>query len=420
MTGRNHKLKKHRFDWIIVGGGAAGISIAEMLSRLNLEVLLIEKNEKLASETSGLFHEWLHTGSLYTLTPDNLETTKYLLGALDDLFIYYSMFNKMNLVPTESGFVVEKNGWFNDDNILYKFKARPLNPLWSFIVARSIRLVDEIKCHDWLRQRAGSKFNRLELNIRNTLKYYPTLLDGFTELLSPDITINSRILLSDLIFSFEKNHGKILTNTEVKRISDNENKVVVETNNGEFNTSKAVLCCADGISKFTKTSLNISYAPMFVVKSEDEAINSFVELDIIIKNCINMIKKSPKIGLAGGISVNKKSEIEDYSNFCINSHLKIDKSLLFVDRYIGLKKELVRSGKNRNYLFHIDNYSENVWSVVLGKFTLLFSLAPEFIRRVYKKNININTYTNQIDVFTDYHDIVSERTWEQIIKKKES
>ena len=51
------------FDWIIVGGGVAGISIAEILR--GLSVALIEKNKKLASVATKEFHEWVHTGSLH-------------------------------------------------------------------------------------------------------------------------------------------------------------------------------------------------------------------------------------------------------------------------------------------------------------------------------------------------------------------
>ena len=74
-----------QYDWIIVGGGIAGITTAEILTREGFSVLLLEKNNTLASETTKVFHEWLHTGSLYTLVPDNLNTTRYLLGAIDDL-----------------------------------------------------------------------------------------------------------------------------------------------------------------------------------------------------------------------------------------------------------------------------------------------------------------------------------------------
>ena len=126
------------FDWIVVGAGAAGISIAEMLSRLGFKILLLEKNPKLASETSRIFHEWLHTGSLYTLVPDRLKTTRYLLGALDDLFEYYSGYDRMNLGGTESGLKIQLNGWFNNEHIHYRYRARPFNPVWGLAVARQM------------------------------------------------------------------------------------------------------------------------------------------------------------------------------------------------------------------------------------------------------------------------------------------
>ena len=37
------------YDWIVVGGGIAGISVAEILTREGHSVALVEKNKKLAS-----------------------------------------------------------------------------------------------------------------------------------------------------------------------------------------------------------------------------------------------------------------------------------------------------------------------------------------------------------------------------------
>ena len=51
------------YDWIVIGGGISGISIAEILVREGKSVLLLEKNDKLASETSKVFHEWMHSGA---------------------------------------------------------------------------------------------------------------------------------------------------------------------------------------------------------------------------------------------------------------------------------------------------------------------------------------------------------------------
>jgi len=98
-------MSDSNYDWIVVGGGISGIAVAEILSRDGKSVLLIEKNELLASETSKQFHEWVHSGALYTLVPDNLLTLRYLLGATDDLLQFYSSFPRMNLTATARGLV---------------------------------------------------------------------------------------------------------------------------------------------------------------------------------------------------------------------------------------------------------------------------------------------------------------------------
>ena len=132
------------YDWIVIGGGISGISVAEMLVREGKAVLLLEKNDKLASETSKVFHEWLHSGSLYSLAPDHLLTLRYLLGATDDLLEYYQGFPRMNLVPSESGLCISNKGWFNDHYIEYRHRVHRMNLAWLSLVSRSINVIDLI------------------------------------------------------------------------------------------------------------------------------------------------------------------------------------------------------------------------------------------------------------------------------------
>ena len=58
-----------------------------------------------------------------------------------------------------------------------------------------------------------------------------------------------------------------------------------------------------------------------------------------------------------------------------------------IGKYIGEKNEIIFPGQKRNYLYHINPVDEldNVWTIIPGKFTLAFSLAPEFYRRIYSK-----------------------------------
>ena len=123
------------YDWIIVGGGIAGISVAEILSREGHSVALIEKNKKLASVATKEFHEWVHTGSLYTLVEDQMKTLKYILGSLDDLLEFYSSYKNMNISPTAKGLEINesKDGWFNKNYINFNgesvFRSKKEAPL---------------------------------------------------------------------------------------------------------------------------------------------------------------------------------------------------------------------------------------------------------------------------------------------------
>jgi hypothetical protein len=412
-------MRELDYDWIVIGAGAAGISIAEMLSRLGLKILLLEKNQQLAAETSKIFHEWLHTGSLYTLVPDRLKTTRYLLGAIDDLFEYYSGFDRMNLTGTESGLKVQSKGWFNNHNIHYRYHARPLNPLWGLAVARAKWLINEIDHHDWIRRRAGSIHDGFRFNLIEMISNYPHSHTKFVSIKSPDVTMNSRVLLTDLLNAYEQVGNNILVNCNVIKIIDSGNRVEVKSNLGVFNAKHVAICCADGISRFTNANVKISYAPMFTVSGIGNEAESFVELDYYNKSCINLLNKGNGYGLAGGISVTREDQVQPYYQYCVNLHKKRNPSIKVLDMYVGLKKELVGKGQDRNYLYHITEVSENVWGVVLGKFTLMFSLAPEFIRRVYRKNPP-RVQPSKTEGRVVQHPMLSNPSWQDIVNKSEA
>ena len=324
-----------------------------MLARINQKVLIVERNEKLAAETSCVFHEWLHTGTLYTLAPDKLTTTRYLLGAIDDLLEYYSCFSAMNLKASQSGLKVEKTlelNWFNPENIFYKYKSRPFNPLWNLMVARSITLINNIDAHDWLRRRAGSTYSSSSFLGLKKLKDYPLSADGFREIKSPDVTINSRKLLLDLLTAFKNADGEIKTNSEVQQIVEHENCVELKTINGSVFGKRTVICAADGLSKFSDTKVKVSYAPMLVVAGLDSNAKSFVELDYHIKSCINLLVKEGGYGLAGGISVNSSKQVEPYTNYCIDRHKKCNPEVEIIGTYVGHKKNWL-GGTSREIIY---------------------------------------------------------------------
>lgn len=416
------KLQAKHYDWVVVGGGVAGIAIAEILAREGLSVVLIEKNKQLASETSKVFHEWLHTGSLYTLTPDNLLTLRYLLGAIDDILEFYGAYPAMNLIPSERGFSVGAAGWFNDENIWYKYRNRRFNPAWLSMVSRSISIINLISSHDWLRRRAGSDYGQSKVKLQHRFAMIPGFLSQakkFIAVKSPDVTMNSRDILRDLVGFSSLAGVDFMTNCEVLSLNEDKTGVVVETSKGKIKADQSVICSPDLIAKQNKLKLKYSFAPIAVVENVKDSIPSFVELDYHTKTCINLLKKDSGIAQAGGISVNTIKESDDYIDYVISQHKKRQPELNVIGKYTGVKKELVLPRQDRNYLYHIVKQGSRSWSVVLGKFTLAFSLAPEFFRRVYGKNprktLPAQFLGNQKNTLPT--DLISETSWKEIYDK---
>ena len=406
------------YDWIVVGGGVSGIATAEILCRNNQSVLLIEKNELLASETSKEFHEWVHSGALYTLVPDNLLTLRYLLGATDDLLQFYSSFPNMNLVPSDSGVGASGFGWFNTDRIAFKYRIRKFNPIWMALVSRSISIIDLIGKHDWLRRKAGSEYGQDQLNtdywIRHIWKQVSST-EKFHTITTPDMTMNSRVLLRDLLEASIIKGMEVIVGEEVLSIDDSDRGVKVKTTGDIYQSRNVVICSPDVIASKYNVPIKKGFAPMAVIEHVPETEVSFVELDYHVRTCINLLKKGNGIGQAGGITVNAEKDIKPYLEYIIAEHKKRNPSIKLIDTYVGIKKELISEGQDRNYLYHINQNSERIWSIVLGKFTLAFSMAPEFHRRVFNKNPAryVESTNSKVDV-----KILSETSWQEIIANK--
>ncbi len=385
-----------KYEWAVIGGGIAGIAISEILSREGHSVVLIEKNSKLASETTREFHEWIHTGALYTLVPDRLITLRFILGAIDDLIEYYASFERMNLKPTVSGLGIDdqsNNGWFSPNYIHFKYRirGRKITFPWLIGVARSLHINEKLHQHDWLRRRAG-EVEPLKYQLwRNVIKKVFKLLkykEKYFDFETTDFTTNSRILLRDIITTAIKNGLEVSVNNKIKKIDNISSGLIVKGEKDSFRVEKIAVCAGVGTSSFTNTMIKTSYAPIAIVDGVSKNTNSFVELDYFQKNCINISTKGNGIGLIGGISLNDIEKCDAYLDFVIKEHKKLNPDLKVLENYIGEKNELIFGNENRNYLYHINSIPgyENVWSIIPGKFTLAFSLAPEFYRRVYLKN----------------------------------
>ena len=92
---------------------------------------------------------------------------------------------------------------------------------------------------------------------------------------------------------------------------------------------------------------------------------------------------------------------------------RIDPGMKEMSRYIGIKTEITFLNQPRGYLYHIVNTDDGIWAVIPGKFTLAFSMAPEFYRRVYKQNPK--KYFETTSDNNNSTNIVSNTVWKDIL-----
>ena len=116
------------YDVVIIGGGIAGIAIAELLSRrTTLSIKVLEEAPQLGMGASGKLEGWFHSGALYSGT-DDPQTFLNCLNAVEDLINHYSSFfpDQCNMVLETKGSDVflptiqeRKHPWFNGSPIYY-------------------------------------------------------------------------------------------------------------------------------------------------------------------------------------------------------------------------------------------------------------------------------------------------------------
>ena len=408
--------KQLEYDWIIVGGGVAGISIAEILARNGLRVLLLEKEPYLGSKLTGVFQEWFHTGLLYSIQNDSHFTSKYLLGAIDDMFSYYSEYTNMNIKPGFKGFTIDKQGWFIDNPMIYSFYKDKFNLKWNYKITKALWFANQIKNYDFIRRRIGDLSFLYKFNLKDLINSYPSFSEEKKTVKSNDYGINSRKLLHDLLLTIKINNGKIKTSTDVKSIENFKGIVKVNTDKNVYFSKKLVICAAGGINRFSKYKVRKHFAPILVLEGLKKNTKSFVHLHSNPYKSINLIKTSDNIGLGGGISFSDKEKVMPYINYSVKLHKKINNDIKLIDFYIPEKEELIVENEDRNYQFHIKNLSKNIYGVVLGKFTLMFSLAPEFYRKIYGINSSMNIKNTKPT--KSMIKLLSKLEWEKIYSKK--
>lgn len=414
------------FEIAVVGGGIAGLAIAEIFQRSGHKVVLFERSDGLCGEASGGHHGWFHFGSLYSIFPQK-QFLRTMVGGIEDLLDYYSGFEGMNIKPGESGrLVFPQNGksWIRDEPLeyliaarndpdfsLFKFDgianhARKLFFLatWEWAIKLFISRHNRFANHDWTKEIAASQWissawlsdysrDVIEKPFLDDISLDP---DRHFSITGYDRPMRSRNIATALAASFLVNGGRVELNTDISNTEKQGNAYTLHAADGrKFTARKIILAAGKWSGKLltNRTGVKVVASPMLVVwpKVTDR---QFVRMTPFPDKSVNHLHHGEgELAyslIGGGHSASADDEegcnkIRQELTSTANSVFPKLADAEFAETYIGYKTEIVSKGAERNYQYITRQLDDGLYAVIPGKFSLAFSLAVNTYHQITGK-----------------------------------
>ena len=209
-------MKSRSCDILIIGGGIAGIAIAERLAReafrqdKKIDIVLIERNPQLGMRASSGLEGWFHTGSLYAKISDGRSFLTCLKSledmtnwyAQDDLFLHHRACpivhdsgEGIQVIPdSELGNSTLSENWF-ESRIHYVIDEQPDSNQWEQTACMiQDRLNQMFRDQSWKDSESGA-CRMPEFSV-DQLKSTPE--ECSSAFASADVTMNTSLVLRHL------------------------------------------------------------------------------------------------------------------------------------------------------------------------------------------------------------------------------
>lgn len=380
-------------DFAVVGGGIAGLAIAEMLQRSGASVALLEKNKTLCSEASAEQQGWFHTGALYTALPNNF-FCRTMVGNLDDLVDYYSGFPSMNLRVDKHIYTTDRDGWFSNRTNFYVYTSTD-GVSWKWKLPWAVALYRAKRRMSWFETLDASRSLSHQMGFgARPLKY---VVHGSTlginlehiafALKSRDRAMNTKLIAEDLLRSFLACGGVVKTQAKVLSLEKGSVLAKLESGETRFPARHTILATGKDTTSF-ETNTKVFISPLLVVYPALTDIN-FVRMSPHMEQTINHIchrKNGLEYSLIGNAVYHDAQQesgevLERVRTNMLGMARRVfgdfdDKG---ADLFFGYKTEVSSSSFIRNYLYHIIDRGQYTLALP-GKFSLCFSLAANVCR----------------------------------------
>jgi glycine/D-amino acid oxidase-like deaminating enzyme len=384
-----------RMDFAVVGGGIAGLAIAELLQRSGASVLLLEKNPRLCAEASAEQQGWFHTGALYTALPNQFYF-RAMVGNLDDLVDYYSGFSGMNLRVDKHLSTTTRDGWFENRTNFYAYvNCRGVR--WKWKLPWAVALYRAKRRMSWYENLDASRSISRQLGIQTKPTRFVVHgaqlgvhLDHVAFVLkSRDRGMDTTRIAPDLLGSFLGHGGTIRTGFRVIGV---ERGSLTGHEGAEARLTRIqarhIIVAAGKASQEFDATMRVFASPLLVVSPALRDVN-FVYMTPHVRHTLNHLyhrHDGVEYSVIGNaVYYDASAGVDRYRDAAWAHMLGMARRIFGeVDErraalYFGYKTEVTSSSFIRNYLYHIldrDGYT----LVLPGKYSLCFSLAVNVCR----------------------------------------
>jgi len=415
-------VNTNKYDLAVVGGGIAGLAIAEIFARSGHKVVLLERNEQICQEASGSQHGWFHFGSLYSIFPQN-QFLRTLVGGVEDLLAYYSGFTGMNIQIADNGslkFPKSSGAWFRDEPIEYIVCSRNSPDFdmshfesirnyagkifflftWELAIKQFIsrhqrfhrhRWDGPISASDWIPKAGFGDYSRDVIS----KPYHPNVnldIDTHFRIVGYDRPMHATEIIMQLTRSFLGSGGTLITTCGVKKIQSSGAVKRIQTTCGDFVADKVIITAGKSLKEFLCNDIEVKVvASPLIVAYPSVAERNFVRMTPFVKKSINHIyhelngKQYSLIG--GGYFANPDSPTEINE---AKQGLRVMASAVFpqlenarmCETYLGYKTEIITNSNERNYQYIFREVEDGIFAAVPGKFSLAFSLAVNTFKKI--------------------------------------
>ncbi|MDA8751043.1 hypothetical protein N9M77_05800 [Planktomarina temperata] len=357
--------------------------IIENIIPKNVECVFINQSERLGLGHAIQCAEYAVDGEPFAvlLSDDLLKCPNN--GATEKLVQAFLNSGKSQLLFSQiDGPEISKYGsrlWFNNETLEYKFDDQEYYNLAKNIIKASRKpkiCGDNLTVDD-------KHFNFPEED-----------LTSFSSIMSGDRSMNTDIIMSDIFFNYEHHGGTFRGLCKVTAVNEREKGIKsVKLQSGENIFAKNVVFCGTRelpLQTIETIQMKTTYSPLLVIRDNSKSpMQNFVQMSQDPQQTINLINHRTKFGnyavVGSGENFGKPLSVDEVGQVVQTWVDKLKsfgvKNFEIAKKYTGQKNFLL-VGDYKFYFYHIKQVAENIYYVNPGKFTLAFTLAKNFLRRL--------------------------------------